>query len=135
MQLLASIPALPATDIARSVAFYRDHLGMPTVHQEDGFAIVERDGVRLHLWTANDERWRERPAGGGVSPVISGAESFLAGTPSCRFEVRGIDALYATVRDRRILHPRAHLTDQPWGDRDFGVLDPDGNLVTFFERA
>lgn len=32
------------------------------------------------------------------------------------------------------MHPRAALRHQPWGVREFGVLDPDGNLVTLYER-
>jgi hypothetical protein len=32
------------------------------------------------------------------------------------------------------VHPHAPLRDPWWGTREFGVLDPDGNLVTFYER-
>src|SRR6266849_1096526 len=111
MRMLHAVPALPVQDIPRSVTFYRDKLGWTVVHQQPGFAIVERDQVALHLWAAADESWRTRAS---ASPVVSGAESFIAGTASCRVHVDGIDGLY------RSLDP-------------LGILHPDGNLITFAE--
>jgi catechol 2,3-dioxygenase-like lactoylglutathione lyase family enzyme len=32
-----------------------------------------------------------------------------------------------------MVHPNATLEDKPWGTREFAVLDPDGNLITFYE--
>lgn len=61
-------------------------------------------------------------------------ESFIAGTASCRIRVEVVDGLYDVLKTRGILHPRAHLQNRAWGDRDFSVVDPDNNLVTFFER-
>jgi len=62
MRLLESIPALPVRDLERSIAFYRDGLGFHVIHAEGGFAILRRDLAELHLWVANDERWRSRAA-------------------------------------------------------------------------
>ncbi|HEX4628295.1 MAG TPA: VOC family protein [Gemmatimonadales bacterium] len=131
MKLLQAIPALPVKDIARSVAFYRDQLEFVVVHQEDGFAIVRRDAVEVHLWAARDERWR---SANRSSPVVSGAESFIAGTASCRIGVTGVDELHRGLAPRGVLHPNGPLGDRPWGTREFAVLDLEGNLLTFFER-
>lgn len=130
IRLSHAIPALPVRDIARGADFYREKLGFAVVHQEGGFAIVRRDAGELHLWEAGDERWKTR---GGESPVKSGAESFLAGTASCRVAVTGIEELYSELLPLGIVHGNAALTTQPWGCRDFAVTDVDGNLVTFFE--
>lgn len=46
----------------------------------------------------------------------------------------GVDGLYREMEPRGVVHPMAQLGDQPWGTREFGILDPDNNLVTFFER-
>lgn len=132
MRMLEAIPALPVRDLERSTQFYRDRVGFRIAHKESGFVILSRDAVQIHLWLANDERWRSR---GGGAPVVSGAESFIAGTASCRVAVDGIDELYSALQPLGIVHSNAPLTMQPWGDRDFGVSDPDGNLVTFFERG
>jgi hypothetical protein len=32
------------------------------------------------------------------------------------------------------VHPNAPLRDQPWGTREFAVLDPDNNLIALYER-
>ena len=130
MRMLQARPNLPVRDIARSVQFYRDKIGIPPRHQEEGFAMISRDAIEVHLWLANDVTWRSRK---GDEPIVSDAESFLAGTAGCRIRVEGVEELYNTIRPLGIVHGNAPLTDQPWGDRDFAILDPDGNLVTFFQ--
>lgn len=131
MRFLYAIPALPVKDIGRSVEFYRDKLGFTVVHQEAGFAVLQRDAAAIHLWAASDEDWRTRS---GSSPVVSGAESFIAGTASCRVAVEHVDELHGALHPLGILHRNAPLRDQWWGSREFGVVDPDNNLVTFFEN-
>ena len=129
---LSAIPALPVRNVESSVAFYRDVLGFECPHSEEGFAILQWGDVELHLWAATDESWRARTDG---YPVLSGAESFIAGTASCRVEVRGVDALYDRLLPQGIVHPNGQLEDKPWGTREFAVLDPDNNLLTFFEHS
>jgi catechol 2,3-dioxygenase-like lactoylglutathione lyase family enzyme len=131
VRLGATIPALPSAEVDRSVAFYRDLLGFEVVHQEDGFASLRRDDATLHLWGATDEGWREQldPA----TPVRSGAESFIAGTASCRVAVEGVDELYEQCVASGIVHPNGGLAEQPWGSREFTILDPDRNCITFFQ--
>lgn len=43
--------------------------------------------------------------------------------------------MYRAAQPLGILHPKGRIEDMPWGTREFGVLDPDGNLVMFFERC
>lgn len=83
------------------------------------------------LWEASDEGWRSRS---NDSPVCTGAESFIAGTASCRIEVEGIDELYQHIKPLGILHPNTSLKDQWWDERDFAVIDPDNNLISFFQQ-
>lgn len=132
IRLGRTIPALPVQDAAAAVSFYRDRLGFEALHEDDGFAVVRRDEAVLHLWQASDEGWRERADPRG--PVRSGAESFLAGTASCRVEVDGVDELYAELSARDVLHPVSHggVADTDFGTREFATVDLDGNLVTFF---
>jgi catechol 2,3-dioxygenase-like lactoylglutathione lyase family enzyme len=131
MKMLRTIPALPVRDMERSVEFYRAKLGFTLIHREEGFAIFRRDAAAIHLWAASDEAWRTRD---GTAPVVSGAESFIAGTASCRVEVEGVDDLYRELRPLGILEADAQPCDQWWGSREFHVKDPDNNLVTFFEN-
>ena len=132
MTMLQAIPALPVRDVAKSILFYRDKLGFTIRHSDSGFAIFNRDDVEIHLWQADDQSWKTRS---NQEPVRSGAESFIAGTASCRIQVTGVDDLHDEMQPLGILHPNAQIADQPWGTREFGVLDPDNNLITFFERV
>jgi catechol 2,3-dioxygenase-like lactoylglutathione lyase family enzyme len=119
--------------VVAAAAFYRDRLGFQVLHQDEGFAVLGRDEARVHLWQAADESWRERES--LDEPVRSGAESFIAGTASCRILVEGVDDLYAELRERNVLHPvsRDGVSETDFGSREFATLDQDGNLITFFE--
>jgi catechol 2,3-dioxygenase-like lactoylglutathione lyase family enzyme len=129
--MLQAIPALPGTDISRSVAFYRDQLGFTVDVEETGLAILKHGAVEVHLWAAVDDSWETRT---NPSPVVSGAESFIAGTASCRLGVEGINELHGDLKPQGILHPDGDLEDTDWGTREFGVPDLGGSLTTFFER-
>ena len=87
-----------------AVAHYRERFGFDAVHQDDGFAVIVRDDAELHLWGASDEDWRSR-ADLAAKPICSGAESFIAGTASCRIEVRDVDALFEELEAAGVLHP------------------------------
>jgi catechol 2,3-dioxygenase-like lactoylglutathione lyase family enzyme len=130
---VATTPAMPSRDVARSIAFYRDVLGFDVLHRAGEFAVLGRDDVRLSLWGAGDDSWQTRAD--WTRPVCSGAESFIAGTASFRIEVQGgVDELYAACEARGVVHPKAHVEDTHWGTREFSVLDPDGNLVALYEE-
>ena len=131
-QLGRTIPALPVGDVRAAVTHYRERFGFEASHVTDDFAVVVRDGAEIHLWGATDSGWRTR----GVvedRPVRSGAESFLAGTASCRIEAVDVDGLYAELGAAGVLHPTARdLVDTDFGTREFATLDLDGNLLSFF---
>src|SRR4051794_21757985 len=107
MKMLQAIPALPVRDIKRSIEFYCEKLGLTLGYQEGGFAVLQYNDIRLiHLWEVNDESWQTRSSS---TPIVSGAESFIAGTASCRIEVEGIDDLYQQLLPLDILHPNAKI--------------------------
>jgi catechol 2,3-dioxygenase-like lactoylglutathione lyase family enzyme len=128
-----TIPALPVKNAGMAVAYYRDRLGFSLVHHDGGFAVLSRDDSVVHLWQASDETWRRRDS--IELPVRSGAESFIAGTASCRIEVEGVDELYEELRASDVLHPTSAkgVSDTDYGTREFATVDIDGNLVTFFQ--
>jgi catechol 2,3-dioxygenase-like lactoylglutathione lyase family enzyme len=132
--LSQTIPAMPVRDAAAAAEFYRDRLGFQVIHQEEGFAVLGRDNAQVHLWQAGDESWRERVAL-RETPISSGAESFIAGTASCRIMADGVDGLYAELSAKDVLHPvsREGVSDTEYGTREFATLDQDGNLISFFE--
>ncbi|MGH3058040.1 MAG: VOC family protein [Gaiellaceae bacterium] len=128
-----TIPALPVRDAAAAVDFYRDRLGFEVLHHDGGFAVLARGEAVVHLWEASDESWRERAS--LERPVRSGAESFIAGTASCRIRVQGVDELYKEMSRSDVLHrvSRDGVSETDFGTREFATLDQDCNLITFFQ--
>ena len=110
----SAVPIIPAREMETSTAWYRDRLGFEIQHVEREYGVVSRDDVYLHFWGPS-----------GIAPEQS---MFMY-----RIGVRGIDDLYEACRSEQIVHPRAPLEEQPWGAREFAVVDVDGNLLTFFE--
>ncbi|MGQ0573210.1 MAG: bleomycin resistance protein [Pseudonocardia sp.] len=135
MRLSRTVPALPVQNTGEAAAFYERRLGFDARHVDDGFAKLVRDDAEVHLWAAGDHSWQQR-ADLAQRPVCSGAESFIAGTASCRIEVDDVDALYAEMAAAGVLHPTdpGSAQDTDWGTREFAALDLDGNLLTFFHR-
>jgi catechol 2,3-dioxygenase-like lactoylglutathione lyase family enzyme len=106
---------LASLDIERSVNFYCSRLGFARVYAEPGvWGIVTRDSIQIHLWPCSDKN--------------------IAENTSCRVYVTDIDALFGEFQPLGVVHPNAPLEHKAWGSREFGVLDPDGNLITFVER-
>jgi uncharacterized glyoxalase superfamily protein PhnB len=107
-----------------AVAYYRDRFGFDVSHETGDFAVLVRDDAVLHLWGATDGDWRSRDDL-GRHPICSGAESFLAGTASCRIEVSDVDTLFAELQSAGVLHDvsLAGVTTTDFGTREFATLD------------
>lgn len=110
-----AIPVLASLDLEETQRFYADKLGFEPLFVYPDYAISERDRVQIHFWLTDDRRYAENT--------------------SCRIDVKGVDALYDEMSAAGVVHPNGHLKDQPWGMREFSVLDGDGNLIKFGERV
>jgi uncharacterized glyoxalase superfamily protein PhnB len=128
-----TIPALPVRDVPAAVAHYRERFGFEAPHETSDFAVLVRDDAVIHLWGAIDEEWRTREDV-AARPIRSGAESFLAGTGSCRIEVVDVDALFEELQREGVLHTvsQGGVETTDFGTREFATVDLDGNLLTFF---
>lgn len=130
-----TVPALPVHDIEKAVNFYQCKLGFTCAYQDKGFAKIIRDRVEIHLWAAYDKSWKWRSILLFLKPVFSGAETFIAGTHSCRIEVEEIDNFYSEFKKKEMLYsPETLMEETSWGTREFPVLDLDRNLLTFYEQ-
>jgi len=136
MRLSTTIPALPVQDTVAAAAFYAERLGFTVHHEDVGFALLRRDDAEIHLWGASDSSWKGRDDL-AARPVVSGAESFLAGTGSCRVRCDDVDGLYAEMAAAEVLHgvSAGGPQDTDHGTRELHVLDLDGNLLTFFRHS
>lgn len=134
MKMIKTIPALPVRGIDTAVSFYENKLGFFCQYKDDSFARVIRDEVEIHLWAACDNNWKFRSILLFVRPVWSGAESFLAGTASCRVAVENIDKLFAEYKESEVLYnPSTVVEETAWGTREFPAVDLHRNLLTFYE--
>ena len=111
---ISSVPIIPARDVEAAATWYRKELGYEIFHTEREYGIVGRGESWIHFWGPS-----------GIAPEKS--------MTTIRVGVAGIEELYTHCQEREIVHPNAPLREQPWGFREFGVIDRDGNLVTFFE--
>ena len=115
-QFLCATPVLASLDIERSVEFFVSKLGFTGVYVSQGeYGIVSNGSVYIHFWACTDRR--------------------IAEATGCRVRVQGIQGLYALCSSQAIVHPNAPLDTKPWGTKEFAILDPDGNLVTFHENT
>jgi uncharacterized glyoxalase superfamily protein PhnB len=134
-KLLKTTPAFPVRQIEKSVEFYKDKFGFDCSHKEETFAILIRDDLELHLWAACNNIWKWKSIFLFFKPISSGAESFLAGTHSCRIEVKEIDELYEELKGKNVLHnEKTKIEKTYYGTREFATLDLYGNLLTFYEN-
>lgn len=114
IDFVAAVPVLASLDIRRSVDFFAARLGFTILYAAQGeYGIVSRGAVQLHFWACGD-------------PAIAAATGRRVG-------VANIEALYAHCVREQIVHPNGPLHTTPWSMQEFAILDPDHNLVTFFE--
>ena len=112
---IAAVPVLASLDIERSAEFFVAKLGFTKVHVAAGaYGIVSNGPVEIHFWAC--------------------ADRLIAQATSCRVQVRSIEQLHQQCQQNAIVHPKAQLETKPWGAREFAILDPDGNLITFYEN-
>src|SRR5829696_7907427 len=134
MRMQKTIPALPVKSIKQSCEYYTSKLGFRIRHQEDTFAIAVRDEIEIHLWQSCDKYWKWRSVFLALKPIWTGAETFIAGTASCRIEVQGVEELYEEYKKQGVLHsPDTKVEEQYWGHKEFPAVDNYRNLLTFYE--
>lgn len=111
-----AIPTLPARDIDQSIAFYRQ-CGFTLVGRApapDDYAMLRRGDIEIHLFGAPE--LDPATCYGGCYVRVTDADALHAEFAKLGFPTEGIP---------RVGPP----ADQPWGMREFHVVDPSGNLL------
>jgi hypothetical protein len=114
MSLTAVLPKIFYADIQPALDFFIDGLGFELGYHDEDLYIVKRDNVTLLL---------------SVDEALAKLDR-----PEIRIATDDIDLIYAEIKARRpdILHPNLnYVKQQPWGLREFALLDPTTVCIIF----
>jgi uncharacterized glyoxalase superfamily protein PhnB len=106
-------PELAVANLKCAIDYYSQKLGFELAMElpEAGYAVVERDGVAIHLFEQS-----------GNAPVPSSVHIFTHQLEDLHRELEGRGATICQV-----------IMQKPWGNRDFRVEDTAGNILKFTE--
>jgi catechol 2,3-dioxygenase-like lactoylglutathione lyase family enzyme len=103
--LVRAVPVLHTDDLDASIRFW-EGAGFKVHRFDDDFASGEREGLEVHLVL---DRPDGRDRGGAY------------------IHARNPDAVHAAWTEAGL--PVSDVRDEPWGMREFNVVDPGGNRV------
>ncbi|WP_412467223.1 bleomycin resistance protein [Pedobacter sp. KLB.chiD] len=112
-------PKLPMRDKEITRDFYVNKLGFEDIGVDNfkDYLMVQKDHVQLHFFLFE-----------ALDPKENYGQVYL--------RTDDIEDLYKWMLDnKRSIHPNGHLQTKPWGQKEFSMLDPDNNLLTFGQEA
>jgi catechol 2,3-dioxygenase-like lactoylglutathione lyase family enzyme len=113
--LTAICPKLPMRNKALTKEYYTGRLGFTVVGNADyeGYLMLQKDNIELHFFEFKE-----------LDPKENYGQVYI--------RTDNIDALYQSLLDNKVaIHPAGGLQAKPWGQKEFSLLDPDNNLLTF----
>ena len=107
-------PKLPMRDKSITREFYITKLGFQQFGNDyEGYLMVQKDNIQIHFFEFK-----------ALDPKENYGQIYI--------RTDDIDKLYESMLDNRIdIHPAGHLQTKSWGQKEFSLLDPDNNLLTF----
>ena len=112
--LKSAVPILASLNEEETVSFYTEKLGFTFYSSWEGYLILGRDKIIIHLWPCKD------PA--------------IAKNTGCYINVTNVDKLYAEFEPLGIVHPNGKLQEMPWKMKQFSVVDNNDNIIHFGEE-
>ena len=112
-------PKLPMRHKAVTKAYYLNQLGFKEFGSAnfDGYLMVQKDQVQIHFFQF-----------GELDPRENYGQVYI--------RTADIEKLYRSFLDNGTkIHPNGNLQTKPWGQKEFSLLDPDNNLLTFGQEA
>jgi hypothetical protein len=107
-------PKLPMRDKTVTREFYLNQLGFQVFGNDyDGYLMVQKDNIQIHFFEFKE-----------LDPKENYGQVYI--------RTDNIDEFYQTLQINNVsIHPNGHLHTKPWGQKEFSMLDPDNNLLTF----
>lgn len=112
-------PKLPMRDKAVTREYYINTLGFREYGSADfeAYLMVEKDHVQIHFFEFKE-----------LNPAENYGQVYI--------RTDDIEGLYRDMTGKNIsIHPAGHLQTKPWGQKEFSLLDPDNNLLTFGQSS
>jgi hypothetical protein len=107
------IPKLPMRDKMLTKEFYLNLLSFELISDYGDYILLKKDQIEIHFFEFKS-----------LDPLENYGQVYI--------RVVDIDKLYKSLLDKSIaIHPNGHLEVKPWGQKEFSLLDPDNNLLTF----
>ena len=113
--LTAIHPKLPMRNKSVTRKYYLEMLGFEAAGTADydGYLMVRKDNVELHFFEF-----------AALNPLENDGQVYI--------RTDDIEGLYRSLIEKGVpIHPAGPLETKPWGQREFSLLDPDHNLLTF----
>ncbi|QNL48086.1 VOC family protein [Olivibacter sp. SDN3] len=108
-------PKIPMRNNAVTRDFYINKLDFKEFGNADydGYLMVHKDSIQIHFFEFKE-----------LDPKENYGQVYI--------RTDDIDGLYQSMLENKIgIHPAGSLQTKPWGQKEFSVLDPDNNLLTF----
>ncbi|KAM0280223.1 hypothetical protein ACHAQH_004181 [Verticillium albo-atrum] len=115
------IPSLQSKSIEATVAFYTNDLGFTL-----GGTESDDNGPYFCSVAAGSK------AAANIYFFRAAPEEFKTGSAMIAVGTTEIDDFYKYLRGRPKVKIAEDIEDKSWGYRQFSILDPDGNRLTFF---
>lgn len=113
--LLDVIPKLPMRDQFLTKEFYITRLGFELIGDYGNYLLLKKEGIEIHFFEFKD-----------LIPNENYGQVYI--------RLIDIDEFYKKLLEKNIpIHPNSPLELKPWGQKEFALLDPDKNLLTFGE--
>lgn len=115
--MLAKIcPKLPMRNKSETKSYY-ENLGFVQFGGDFvDYLMMQKDEIEIHFFLYKD-----------LDPVENYGQIYL--------RTNNIHEIYQTFLDQKVaIHPNGNLQIKPWGQKEFSLLDPNGNLLTFGEN-
>ena len=111
--LTAINPKLPMRNKSATRDYYINQLGFQEIGDYEGYLMVQKDKIEIHFFEFK-----------ALDPKENYGQVYI--------RADNIDEFYQSLLDNKTsIHPNGKLQTKPWGQKEFALLDPDSNLLTF----
>ena len=107
-------PKLPMRNKSVTRAYYMNQLGFQEFGGGyDGYLMLEKDSIQIHFFLFK-----------ALKPKKNYGQVYI--------RTDNIDQFYQSLlKNKTPIHPNGKLETKSWGQKEFSLLDPDSNLLTF----